>query len=82
MTTLTEEIAAYDRMKNGLEAEHFGQWVVFHNKELVGTYHEFEAAAVDATERFGRGPYLIRRVGAPPVSLPASVKYRRVDGNG
>ncbi len=82
MATLTDEIAAYEDMRNGLEAQHFGEWVVFHNKELIGTYKEFEEAASDATERFGRGPYLIRQVGTPPVRLPASVQYRRIDAKG
>lgn len=49
-----------------------------HGERLVGTCDSFEAAAEDAVERFGRGPYPIRRVGAPPVTLPASVPYRPV----
>ena len=81
MATLTEEIAAYEQMRNGLESQHFGQWVVFHNQKLIGTYKGFEEAATEATERFGRGPYLIRQVGAPPMRLPASVQYRRVDSD-
>ena len=82
MATLTDEIAAYEDMRNGLEAQHFGEWVVFHNQELVGTYKEFEEAASDAIERFGRGPYLIRQVGAAPMRLPASVQYRSIDADG
>ncbi|MCY4261739.1 MAG: hypothetical protein OXC97_00225 [Candidatus Dadabacteria bacterium] len=76
MARLKEEIAAYEEMCNDLELEHFGEWVVFRDKKLAGTYDSFDMAAEDAVKRFGRGPYLIRKVGAPPLTLPASVLYR------
>ena len=78
MALLSKEIAAYDRMRDELEMDYFGKWVVVHDEELVGTYDESEDAANDAIQRFGRGPYLIRKVGAPPLTLPASILYRRV----
>lgn len=80
MALLSQEIAAYDRMRNVLEVDHFGKWVVVHDEELVGTYEDFEDAAEDAVVRFGRGPYLIRRVGEGPVTLPPSVLYQPTDG--
>ena len=70
MALLSQEIAAYDRMRNVLEMDHFGKWVVVHDEELVGTYEDFQDAAEEAIRRFGRGPYLIRRVGEGPVTLP------------
>ena len=73
MTTLSSQIAAYEEMRDLLEVDHFGKWVVFHGGELVDTYDSSEEAAVDAVARFGRGPYLIRRVGAAPAKLPPSV---------
>ena len=78
MTGLSREIAAYERMRDTLETDHLNEWIVVHDEKLVGTYDSFEAAAEDAVRRFGRGPYLIRRVGAPPMTLPASVLYRPV----
>ena len=75
MAKLREEIAAYEKMCNDLEIDHFGKWVIVYNKELAGTYNSFELAAEDAVKRFGRGPYLIRKVGASPMTLPASVLY-------
>lgn len=78
MAKLSEEIAAYERRRGELEMDYLGKWVVFHDEELVGTYETFEAAAESAVERFGRGPYLIRQVGAPPLQLPASILYRPV----
>ena len=80
MALLSQEIAAYDRMRNVLEVDHFGKWVVVHDEELVDTYEDFQDAAEDAIRRFGRGPYLIRRVGAGPVTLPASALYRPIGG--
>ena len=72
---LDREIAAYDAMRASLENEHMGQWVVVREEQLVGLYPSFEDAARVAVERFGRGPYLIRKIGAAPVALPASVVY-------
>lgn len=76
MASLKKEIAAYENMRSDLEIDHFGEWVLVHDEELVGTYESFEAAAIEAVPRFGRGPYLIRQIGAPPITLPASVLYR------
>ena len=75
MAEINEEIAAYDRMREDLEARLMGKWVLIHDGQLVAQHDSFEAAAADAVGRFGRGPYLIRQVGAPPVTLPASVMY-------
>ena len=79
MATLTDNIAAYEDQRGYLEVEFFGKWVVFHDGELVGNYDDLQDAAASAVERFGRGPYLIRKVGAPPMKLPASVQFRRVN---
>ena len=76
MTALTKEIIAYERMLDVLENEHFGEWAVVRNEELIGTYESFELAANEAMKRFGKGPYLIREIGGLPTALPASVLYR------
>lgn len=78
MARLNDEITAYDRMRADLETQHNGQWVVIRDGALQGAYDEFEAAAEEAVRRFGRGPYLIRQVGAGPLVLPASVQFRPV----
>jgi hypothetical protein len=78
MAHLSEEIAKYEKLQADLEAEHLGKWVVIHDSRLEGIFNSFDAAAESAVERFGRGPYLIRQIGAPPVTLPASVMYRPV----
>lgn len=76
MADLLKDIAAYEAMQTELEVKQFGKWVILHDEKLIGAYDTFEAAAENAVKRFGRGPYLIRRVGAPPPTLPASVLYR------
>jgi len=76
MAELDQEIAAYEGMSKELEAHHMGKWVLIHDLKLIAIYESFERAAEDAVRQFGRGPYLIRQVGAPPVALPASVMYR------
>ena len=76
MALLTEDIVAFDRMKADLEAEHFGDWVLFKDGVLVRTFSTFEEAASEAVDRFERGPYLIRQVGASAVNLPAAVMFR------
>ena len=76
MSGLKDEIAAYGHMKPDLETQHNGQWVVIRDGELKGAYDDFQEAAQEAIKNFGRGPYLIRRVGAGPMVLPASVQFR------
>ncbi len=76
--TLDSEIAAYENMQKELEEKYMGKWVLFYQGKLVSVYESFDDAASDAVTRFGRGPYLIRQVGAPAITLPASVMYRPV----
>lgn len=78
MTDLQDDLKAYQKMAKELEAGHAGEWVLIHDQSLVGTFSAFEIAAQAAVERFGRGPYLIRQVGAPPIVLSASALYHPV----
>ena len=80
--TLTENIGAYEEMQGTLEADKFGRWVVFFDGKLKGDFADFGEAIEFAVERWGRGPYLIRQVGRPPFTMPASVQYRRVYADG
>ena len=69
MGVLDKEIAAYTKVRDHLEANHIDEWAVVYGNELIGTYDTLEDAAHEAIARFGRGPYLIRQVGAPPKTL-------------
>ena len=74
---LTKEIDFFCRSKEELERNHFGKWVLVHEESLIGVYDSFEDAAVDASQRFGRGPYLIREIGILPERLPSAAMYGR-----
>ena len=65
--TLEENTAAYEKMNDYLENEHFGKWVLFYDEEFIGSYDDFQDAGYEALKRFGRGPYLIRQVGVKKV---------------
>ena len=75
MADIKDDIAAYEEMRGQLEIEHTGKWVLFRERQLISIHPTFEATAQEAVNRYGRGPYLIRQVGAPPLVLPASVMY-------
>jgi len=79
MANINDDIAAYDAMRQKLEADHTGKWVLFHERSLVSIHDSFEETAEEAVRKFGRGPYLIRQIGAPPLVLPASVMYPLLD---
>jgi hypothetical protein len=75
MPVLDQEIAAYNRQKPELELHHKGKWALIHGDDLAGVFDSFENAATEAVERFGAGPFLVRQIGAPPLTLPASALY-------
>ena len=77
MTAIDDEIEAYEAIQATLESEHMGEWVVMRNRSLVGLFETAEAASAEAIKLFGRGPYLIRQVGAAPLRLPVSVIHDR-----
>ena len=75
-TALSRQIAAYDaKYRSTLETDHRGKWAVVYNEELVGIYDSFQEAAEDAVAQFGRGPYLIRKIGREFITLPSSALY-------
>ena len=76
MGTLKADIAAFDRMRPELEANHLHAWALFHDAQFVGAFPDFEAAATVAVDRFGHGPYLIRQVGAGAVQLRGGMVFR------
>ena len=79
MDALDREIAAYEATREQLERDHFGRWVLFRDELLAGDFASYEAAITEAVRRFGRGPYLIRQVGAAPLHHPASATFETPD---
>ena len=70
---LNEEIQAFEERLEEFEQYYKGKYVVIHGQDLVGAFDTLDAAAEEAVRLFGKGPYLIRRVGGPLATLPASV---------
>lgn len=75
MSVLRDDIAAFDRMKADLEGKHHKEWVVFYGGEFIDAFSDFESAAETAVDRFDAGPFLIRQVGASPISLPGGMVF-------
>jgi hypothetical protein len=63
---LAAEIHAFEERRVELEQKYLGKFVLFHGAEFVGAFEDLNSAAKEAIGRFGRGPYLIRKVGVPP----------------
>lgn len=79
---LRREIERYNAMRDDLERDHMDRWVVLHGEEMAGAFETFQEAAIEAAHRFGRGPYLIRQVGALPERLPSAAVYGREYAHG
>ena len=75
MADIKKDIEFYDSIKNDLELQKTGKWVLIHNQKVIDTYDSFEKSAEQAVGKFGRGPYLIRQIGRLPLVLPASVAF-------
>lgn len=75
MGILRKQIEAYEEMREELEAQHFRKWVVFHDGQFEGAYPSFDEAADDACRKFGREPFLVRQVAAPPIRLLSTVQF-------
>ena len=72
---LDVEIAAYDRMKERLEATVPGKWAVVADQKLWRTFDTFHDAASAAEEHLGERTFMIRQVGSKPAPMPSSVLF-------
>jgi hypothetical protein len=82
VTVLRADIAAFDKAKADLEANHHGEWAVFRAGALVGVYPDFQSAAGDAFDQFGVGPYLIRQVGVEAIQISSAMVFRPAHAHG
>ena len=75
--TLEDNISAFKSMIGDLTKNHNNKYVLIYNGDFIDSFDNFNNAAQEAIRRFGKGPYLIRQVGAPnEIPLPASVAYQ------
>ena len=56
-TALDEQIAVYQSIRDDLEREHMGRWVVVHDGVVAGYFETHWDAAEAAVQRFGDGPH-------------------------
>lgn len=70
---LATETAFFDRNRESFAERYPGRYLLIRGESLVGHFDTFEAAVDEGARRFGRGPFLARRVGedAPTLSAPA-----------
>lgn len=63
-------VFAYDEMKEALEREHWGKWVVIHETKLLGAYGSFDEAE-QAAKNAGVNHLdcCIKLVGAAPMPI-------------
>jgi hypothetical protein len=80
MADIKDEIAAFETMQAQLETQHMGEWVLMRDQKLIGFFPSFEQAAAEGLRLFGRGPYLVREIGAEPIRLPVSVIHHQYGG--
>ena len=76
---LETETRIFERRKAEFERDHNLEWVVIHGEVIVGFYDDFQKAADTAVRNYGRGPYLIKQIGAPIPPIPASLLYRPIN---
>ena len=74
-----DQFKAYDAMKDKLERDHFGRWVIIHEGMLKGHYDSYEGAeaAVDEMD-INATEYLLKLVGAEPNIIISLGKPKRV----
>ena len=65
---LAAQIEVYERMRDSLERDHDGEWVVILDGEILDFFETGRAAAESAVAHFGYSPYLIRQIGRSFVS--------------
>lgn len=66
---LEKNRAAYEKLKEKLEAEQTGQVALLHDGELVGVYPDSGEAYSIGRERFGLGEFYTKKIGEAPISL-------------
>ena len=83
--TWDENAAAYEKMKDYLEDQHFLHWAVFYDGELAGIYADGLEARREAWGRFEGEPFYIRVVGIENLEkkrkgLAAAIERRELHG--
>jgi hypothetical protein len=59
---LAVELAFFEQQRAQLLKDHRGKFALIRGSELIGTFDTDETAYVEGVKRFGRTPFLIRRI--------------------
>src|SRR5947209_5562276 len=59
---LEKELAQFEKMKSELLKNHEGKFVLIRGEEFIGTFDSAENAYGEGVKRFGRDPFLIKKV--------------------
>ena len=60
---LETEIRAYEERRGEMERRFVGKYVIFHNREFIGAFDDFNSAVREGERLLGPAPFLIRQVG-------------------
>lgn len=73
---LDRNLAAFGRDMEKMKLHHMGKWVLFYDGRFIDAFDTLDNVASEAVKRYGRGPYLIKQVGAPSeMRMPSSVMF-------
>ncbi len=64
-TILAEETAFFEKNESRFREQYRDRYLLIHGPELIGDFGDEEEAVVAGVERFGQGPFLVRRPGDP-----------------
>ena len=65
--SVKKQLLAYQAMKDDLELDYFGKWVIIYEEKLVGAHDKEDDACIDAVKRYGDSPFAIVQVGSDEV---------------
>jgi hypothetical protein len=59
---LEKELALFAKLKPELLKNHAGKFVLIREEEFIGAYDSAENAYAEGVKRFGREPFLVKKV--------------------
>lgn len=74
-TLYQQEQSVFDRNLPEWLAPREGQWVVIHGEDVVGFYPSAKEGYLDALDRFGETPFLLREVTARSQRITVPMVY-------
>ena len=66
---IMENHIAYNEIRQEIEAKHFGQVALMHNKQIVGFFDTRGDAYAIGCEKYGLGNFILKTVGEKPISI-------------